>query len=71
MATRLEIDTTVNAQAEELFDLPAGDATKLHASADLTPKGAMRLLTPVFGTMMRRTFSRRPAQLEAGVAARR
>jgi hypothetical protein len=48
---------------------PDGEATRLRAEADLRPKGAMRILTPVFGPMMRRTFARRPAQLAAGVEA--
>jgi uncharacterized protein YndB with AHSA1/START domain len=48
-----------------------GAATRLKAAAELRPKGAMRLLSPLFGPMMRRTFSRRPAQLAAGVAAQR
>ncbi len=31
----------------------------------------MRLMGPFMGPMMRRTFSKRPAQLAAGVAATR
>jgi uncharacterized protein YndB with AHSA1/START domain len=50
---------------------PEGAATRLAAEAELQPKGAMRLMTPLLGPMMRRTFSMRPAQLAAGVAARR
>ena len=50
---------------------PDGTATRLAAEAELQPKGAMRLMTPLLGPMMRRTFSKRPAQLAAGVAARR
>jgi uncharacterized protein YndB with AHSA1/START domain len=49
----------------------AGSGTEVAAHAEMNPKGAMRLLSPVFGPMMRRTFSRRPGQLAAGVAARR
>jgi uncharacterized protein YndB with AHSA1/START domain len=44
--------------------------TRLTAAAELRPRGALRLLSPLFGPMMRRTFSRRPAQLAAGVAMR-
>jgi uncharacterized protein YndB with AHSA1/START domain len=50
---------------------PEGTASQLCAKAELQPKGAMRLMSPLFGPMMRRTFSKRPAQLAAGVAARR
>jgi hypothetical protein len=46
-------------------------ASRLTTAADLQPKGALRLLAPLFGPMMRRTFSKRPAQLAAGVAAQR
>ena len=49
---------------------PDGAATQLGAAAELRPKGAMRLLSPLMGPMMRRTFSQRPDQLAAGVAAR-
>jgi uncharacterized protein YndB with AHSA1/START domain len=50
---------------------PDGTGTRLEAEAELQPKGAMRLMTPLFGPMMRRTFAKRPAQLAAGIAARR
>ena len=50
---------------------PDGDRTRMVAAAELQPKGAMRLLTPVFGPMMRRTFAKRPGQLAEGVARRR
>lgn len=50
---------------------PEAGATRLAAAAELRPKGAMRFISPLFGPMMRRTFSRRPAQLAAGVAAHR
>jgi uncharacterized protein YndB with AHSA1/START domain len=50
---------------------PDGTATQLSATAELTPKGAMRLFAPLLGPMMRRTFSKRPAQLAEGVAKRR
>jgi uncharacterized protein YndB with AHSA1/START domain len=46
-------------------------ASRLTAAADMRPKGALRLLTPLLGPMMRRTFSKRPEQLAAGVRARR
>jgi uncharacterized protein YndB with AHSA1/START domain len=51
--------------------VPDGATTRLGADAELWPKGAMRLMSPLFGPMMRRTFSKRPAQLTAGVAAPR
>jgi uncharacterized protein YndB with AHSA1/START domain len=50
---------------------PEGAATRLTAEAELAPKGPMRLMSPLLGPMMRRTFAKRPAQLGAGVAARR
>ena len=50
---------------------PGGPATRLTAAAELTPKGAMRLLSPLPGPMMGRTFAKRPAQLATGVAAQR
>ena len=55
------------------FTLAAdGPSTSLlTAAADLRPKGALRLLTPLFGPLMRRTFSKRPEQLAAGVRAQR
>jgi hypothetical protein len=48
---------------------PEGQATRMRADAQLQPKGAMRILTPLFGPMMRRTFAQRPAQLAEGVKA--
>ncbi len=51
--------------------VPDGAGTQLTAVAELQLKGVMRLMTPLLRPMMRRTFSRRPAQLAAGVAARR
>jgi hypothetical protein len=43
--------------------------THIVADADMTPKGPMRLIGPLFGPMMRRTMSKRPEQIAAGVAA--
>jgi uncharacterized protein YndB with AHSA1/START domain len=48
-----------------------GTGTQLAAAAELAPKGAMRMFAPLLGPMMRRTFSKRPAQLAEGVAKRR
>jgi uncharacterized protein YndB with AHSA1/START domain len=50
---------------------PEGEGTRLRADAELEPKGAMRILGPVFGPMMRKTFAKRPAQLAAGVESLR
>jgi uncharacterized protein YndB with AHSA1/START domain len=50
---------------------PEDRATQLSAKAELQSTGAMRLMSPLLGPMMRRTFAKRPAQLAAGVAARR
>jgi hypothetical protein len=35
----------------------------------VAPKGAMKLMSPLMGPMMRRTFSKRPAQLMAELRA--
>ena len=51
------------------FAADGPSASLLTAVAELRPKGAMRLLAPLFGPMMRRTFSKRPEQLAAGVRA--
>jgi uncharacterized protein YndB with AHSA1/START domain len=48
-----------------------GAGTNVSADAQVSPKGATRILSPLLGPMMRRTFARRPAQLAAGLAARR
>jgi Polyketide cyclase / dehydrase and lipid transport len=49
---------------------PAGESsTHVDAHAEIQPKGAMRLMGPLIGPMIRRTFSKRPAQLEAGLHA--
>ena len=50
---------------------PEDTGTELRATAELEPKGAMRLASALLGPMMRCTFAKRPAQLAAGVAARR
>jgi Polyketide cyclase / dehydrase and lipid transport len=47
---------------------PADTATNLVSDADIRPKGAMRLMSPLVGPMMRRTFAKRPAQMAEGVA---
>jgi hypothetical protein len=46
----------------------AGEAkTHVDAHAEIQPRGAMRLMGPLMGPMIKRTFSKRPAQLEAGL----
>ena len=50
---------------------PEGAGSYLAAEAELTPKGAMRLMSPVLTPMLRRKFSQRPAQLSVGVDASR
>lgn len=62
--SRMDMDWTFNFA-------PDATATQLRATSELRPKGPMRLMAPLFGPMMRRTFARRPAQLAAGVAARK
>jgi uncharacterized protein YndB with AHSA1/START domain len=70
---RLVFRTTGDRMAMRFaFDFrPAGTETDLHVDADIEPKGAMRLMGPLMGPMMRRTFAKRPQQMEAGVAKRR
>jgi hypothetical protein len=50
-------------------DSPRGSGTHVDVDAEIEAKGATRLMGPFMGPMMRRTFSKRPAQLAAGVAA--
>jgi carbon monoxide dehydrogenase subunit G len=57
---RLDMDI-----AFEFF--PHENGTRVAASGDVKPKGAMRLMQPMMGFMMRRTFERRPAQIAAGL----
>ena len=50
------------------FDFaPRGSKCRVMAQGEIQPKGAMRLLSPLIGPMMRRTFAQRPAQVAAGV----
>lgn len=49
----------------------AGDATDITVDAVMVPKGLMRLAAPLVGPMMRRTMSRRPAQLTEGLRRRK
>jgi hypothetical protein len=60
-----------DARGRWTFDYsPSGESgTHVDAHAEIQPKGAMRLMGPLVGPMIRRTFSQRPAQLEAGLAA--
>jgi uncharacterized protein YndB with AHSA1/START domain len=50
------------------FDFaPRGSKSQVKAQGELQPKGAMRLLSPLIGPMIRRTFAERPAQITAGI----
>jgi carbon monoxide dehydrogenase subunit G len=49
----------------------AASGTDVTARADVHPRGAMKLVGPLLGPMMRRTLSQRPAQLSAGLRAAR
>jgi hypothetical protein len=49
------------------FSARADGGTDADAHAELTPKGATRLMAPLMVPMMRRTFAKRPAQLEEGL----
>jgi Polyketide cyclase / dehydrase and lipid transport len=48
---------------------PDGDGTRAQAHTEMHPKGVMRLLAPLMMPMVKRNFSKRPAQLKAGLAA--
>jgi predicted ester cyclase len=50
------------------FDFaPAGSTSRVAAQGELQPKGAMKLLSPLIGPMIRRTFAERPAQIALGI----
>jgi uncharacterized protein YndB with AHSA1/START domain len=69
---RLKLTTTGNRMDMQwTFEYSSAGASKTHvdAHAQVTPKGPMRLLGPLMGPMIKRTFSKRPAQLEAGLHA--
>jgi uncharacterized protein YndB with AHSA1/START domain len=53
------------------YSSPAGSKTHVDAQAEIQAKGPMRLMGPLMGPMIKRTFSKRPAQLASGVAATR
>ena len=68
--TRLKFTTTGNKMDMQwTFDYSSQGGSKTHvdAHAEIQPKGAMRLMGPLMGPMIRRTFAKRPAQLEAGL----
>src|SRR5436190_11985815 len=69
---RLKFTTTgIRMDMQWTFEYsPAGESrTHVDAHAEIQPKGPMRLMGPLMGPMIRRTFSKRPAQLAAGLAA--
>lgn len=52
------------------FDYRPGSApgtTDITVDSDVEPRGFMRVMTPLLGPMMRKTFAQRPAQLAAGI----
>jgi hypothetical protein len=56
------------------FDFAVGAeraTTDVTANADITPRGATKLAGPLLGVMMRRTMSKRPEQISAGLRAAR
>ena len=70
--TRLLFRTT-GSRMDMLFEFrfaPArdGQATDLVAHGDATPKGAMKLMTPLMGAMFRRTMAKRPGQMADALA---
>ena len=69
---RIKLTTTGNKMDMQwTFEYSSPAATKTHVDvhAVVAPKGAMKLMSPFMGPMMRRTFSKRPAQLTAGLKA--
>jgi Polyketide cyclase / dehydrase and lipid transport len=67
---RLKLTTTGDKMDMQwTFDYSSPDGSKTHveAHAQIQPKGAMRLMGPLMGPMIRRTFAKRPAQLETGL----
>ena len=50
---------------------PAGSGTQMAAEGEARLKGALRLLAPLMPPMVKRTYSRRPGQIAAGLAAHR
>jgi uncharacterized protein YndB with AHSA1/START domain len=67
--TRLAFSTTGPRMDMRLaFDFaPDGPRSRVEAEGELQPKGAMKLLSPLIGPMIRRTFAERPAQITAGI----
>jgi hypothetical protein len=67
---RLAFTTTGSRMAMSFVFTFTGDDRHTQAAidADVTPKGAMRLVAPLLGPMMRRTFARRPTQMREGLA---
>ena len=53
------------------FDYSPSGASTTHvdAHAEIQAKGPMRLMGPLLGPMIKRTFSKRPAQVQAGLVA--
>jgi hypothetical protein len=69
---RLKFTTTGNKldmQWTFVYSSQTPSKTHVDAHAVIEPKGAMKLMGPLIGRMIRRTFSKRPAQLEAGLKA--
>src|SRR5689334_8464615 len=70
--SRLKFTTTGNKMDMQWtfeYSSPAPLKTHVDAHAAIEPKGAMKLAGPLIGPMIRRTFSKRPAQLAAGLKA--
>jgi hypothetical protein len=44
-----------------------GAGTLLHATAEMTPKGLMKYLTPIMRGQIKKTFDNRPKQMAAGL----
>jgi uncharacterized protein YndB with AHSA1/START domain len=71
---RLKLTTTGNKMDMQwTFDYSSAGESRTHveAHAEIQPKGAMRLMAPLMGPMIKGKFSKRPAQLEAALHATR
>jgi uncharacterized protein YndB with AHSA1/START domain len=69
---RLKFTTTGNKlDMQWTFDYTSSGTSKmrLDAHAEIQAKGPMRLMGPLMGPMIKSKFLKRPAQLEAGLAA--
>ena len=68
--TRIKFTTTGNKMDMQWtfeYSSPAPSKTHVDVHSVIEPKGAAKLMGPLMGPMIRRTFSKRPEQLAAGL----